>query len=88
MKYAWATSRRAAGSFGFQGMLLDTEEASKLCIAPNWLPVSPVFYTAAKKLSHGITAQKFQTVKLLKSRTTHNLKHSFTLLTLVVLKPG
>lgn len=51
MKYAWATSRRSVGSFGFQGMLLDTEEASKLCAAPNWLPVSSAFSTAAKTQS-------------------------------------
>lgn len=51
MKYALATNRQLVGSFGFQGMLLDIEEASKLCVAPNWLTVSSAFYSAAKTQS-------------------------------------
>lgn len=62
MKYAWVSSRRSAGIFGLQGMLLDTEEASKLCIAPNWLPVSSAFYSAAAKTS--IMASQLKSFRL------------------------
>lgn len=85
MKYAWTTSRCSAGSFGFQGMLLDAEEASKLRIAPNWLPVSSAFYTAGETRSWHYSS-KVSPCETLKSRATHYHKYSITPLTPVVLK--